>query len=372
MLPPTWRPDLTLPADLVEEVARLEGYDDVPSVVPRAPGGRGLTEPQRLRRRAADALAAAGYVETPTFPFLGEDAFDALGLAEDDDRRHVLRLANPLSAEQAALRTTMLPGLLAALARNVGRGSADLALFDVGAVVLPGLPTACPTRRCPASTAGPPPSSWPRWTPRCRASPATSPSCSRGRGSAPRGTAPAARRRGPTPPPPPGWSPTSSAPTSSSSPTASGCRGTPAAARRCGWRTPTGRAGAGRSAGRGSCTRGWCARSTCPPGPARSSWTSTRWWPPAGRCRRPTRRARSRPRSSTWRSSSPTTCPTQPSRHVLRDAAGSVLESLRLFDRYRDERLGDGVRSLTYRVVLRAPDRTLTDAETGEVRAALV
>ena len=136
--PPPWRPDLAYPADLDEEVIRLVGYDRVPSVLPQAPAGPGFTDRQRLRRRIGTALAHAGYVEAPTYPFMGEAALDALMLPAGDDRRHAMRLANPLSDEEPLLRTTLLPGLLAALRRNVGRGNTDVALFEVGQVVRPG------------------------------------------------------------------------------------------------------------------------------------------------------------------------------------------------------------------------------------------
>ncbi|RBY82836.1 phenylalanine--tRNA ligase subunit beta [Geodermatophilus sp. TF02-6] len=132
--PPSWRPDLTDPADLVEEVVRLAGYDDVPSVLPTAPPGRGLTEAQRRRRAIGRTLAEVGYVEAPSYPFVGPAALDALGLAEDDERRQVVVVRNPLSEEEPALRTTLLPGLLATLARNLSRGQRDLALFEHGAV----------------------------------------------------------------------------------------------------------------------------------------------------------------------------------------------------------------------------------------------
>ncbi|QMU76354.1 phenylalanine--tRNA ligase subunit beta [Streptacidiphilus sp. PB12-B1b] len=132
--PPSWRPDLTDPNDLAEEVIRLEGYAELPSTLPRVPAGRGLTEAQRLRRRTGLALAGAGYVEVLNYPFVGEAALDALGLEPDDDRRRAVRLANPISDEEPALRTTLLPGLLAALRRNTGRGATDVALFEQGLV----------------------------------------------------------------------------------------------------------------------------------------------------------------------------------------------------------------------------------------------
>ncbi|RNL64083.1 phenylalanine--tRNA ligase subunit beta [Nocardioides marmoriginsengisoli] len=137
VVPPPWRPDITDPFDLVEEVARIVGYDNVPSVLPPAPAGRGLTQEQLFRRRVGRTLAGAGFVEVLTFPFLGETAFDTLGLPADDARRTALRLANPLSAEAPLMATTLLPGALEALARNLGRGNGDLALFEAATVTLP-------------------------------------------------------------------------------------------------------------------------------------------------------------------------------------------------------------------------------------------
>ncbi|MFE7230828.1 phenylalanine--tRNA ligase subunit beta [Streptomyces sp. NPDC001231] len=134
---PSWRPDLTDPNDLAEEVIRLEGYENLPSTLPRLPSGRGLTHRQRLHRRVGRALAGAGYVEAPTYPFVGEQVFDQLGLEPGDPARRVVRLVNPLSDEEPALRTTLLPGLLGALRRNDGRGSHDLALFETGLVFHP-------------------------------------------------------------------------------------------------------------------------------------------------------------------------------------------------------------------------------------------
>ncbi|GAA0687896.1 phenylalanine--tRNA ligase subunit beta [Kitasatospora atroaurantiaca] len=135
--PPTWRPDLTDPYDLAEEVIRLEGYDNVPARMPTVPPGRGLTDAQRFHRRTGVALAGAGYVEVNNYPFIGEAVLDALGLEKDDERRRTVKLVNPLSDEEPALRTTLLPGLLGALRRNIGRGNTDLAIFETGTVFLP-------------------------------------------------------------------------------------------------------------------------------------------------------------------------------------------------------------------------------------------
>ncbi|MFG3491235.1 phenylalanine--tRNA ligase subunit beta [Streptomyces sp. NPDC047972] len=134
---PSWRPDLNEPNDLAEEVIRLEGYENLPSTLPKPPAGRGLTERQRVHRRVGRALAGAGYVEALNYPFIGGQALDNLGLDADDARRRVVKLVNPLSDEEPALRTTLLPGLLGALRRNDSRGSHDLALFETGLVFRP-------------------------------------------------------------------------------------------------------------------------------------------------------------------------------------------------------------------------------------------
>ncbi|MFI6480290.1 phenylalanine--tRNA ligase subunit beta [Nonomuraea sp. NPDC050663] len=135
--PPSWRPDLTDPNDLAEEVIRLEGYANLPSILPKAPAGAGLTELQRLRRRIGRSLAAAGYVEVLSYPFMGERDLDNLLLPAGDGRRVATRLANPLSEDEPLMRTTLLPGLLKTLVRNVGRGFNDVALFETGLVYRP-------------------------------------------------------------------------------------------------------------------------------------------------------------------------------------------------------------------------------------------
>jgi len=135
---PSWRPDLTLGVDLAEEVARLRGYETIPSVLPVAPPGRGLTPAQRGRRSVARTLAAQGFVEVLSYPFVADGVADQYGLPADDARRRVLRLANPLSDEQPGMRSWLLPTLLETARRNLGRGAEDLALFEVGLVVRPG------------------------------------------------------------------------------------------------------------------------------------------------------------------------------------------------------------------------------------------
>jgi phenylalanyl-tRNA synthetase beta chain len=135
--PPSWRPDLTAPNDLAEEVIRLEGYENIPVRLPRAPAGRGLTPVQRTSRTAGRALASAGYAEVLSPPFISERDFDALQLPPDDPQRRALRLVNPVSEDEPLLRTTLLPGLLRTVVRNIGRGFPDLALYEMGLVYLP-------------------------------------------------------------------------------------------------------------------------------------------------------------------------------------------------------------------------------------------
>ncbi|WP_029291125.1 phenylalanine--tRNA ligase subunit beta [Cellulomonas sp. HZM] len=137
VLPPTWRPDLTVGVDLVEEVARLRGYDAIPSVVPAARPGLGLTAGQRTRRSVARALADAGLVEVLSYPFVGADQLDALAIGPDDDRRRAARLLNPLSDAQPLMRTDLLTTLLDTARRNVARGESDVAVFEIGLVTLP-------------------------------------------------------------------------------------------------------------------------------------------------------------------------------------------------------------------------------------------
>jgi phenylalanyl-tRNA synthetase beta chain len=133
--PPTWRPDLTTAEDLVEEVARIDGYDRIPSILPTPPGGAGLTHAQRVRRLVADVLAGQGLSEVWSAPFVGTDRYAALGLDVDAEVARTVRLANPLSDEQPLMRTRLLATMVDALRRNVARGNRDIGLFELGLVV---------------------------------------------------------------------------------------------------------------------------------------------------------------------------------------------------------------------------------------------
>jgi phenylalanyl-tRNA synthetase beta chain len=144
--PPSWRPDLRYPWDLAEEVIRLEGYENIPVRTARATAGRGLTSRQRLRRDTGRTLAEAGYTEVLSQPFSSSADHDRLQLPPDDPRRRAPRIANPLNDDEPLLRTTLLPGLLRVLLRNIGRGFGDIGLFESGRVFFepPGGPRVAP------------------------------------------------------------------------------------------------------------------------------------------------------------------------------------------------------------------------------------
>ncbi len=132
--PPSWRPDLTDPNDLAEEVIRLEGYDRVPSVLRPTPPGRGVETGKRHALMVARAFAGAGLTEVRCYPFVGADTLDALGITDDDVRRRLVRLANPLSDEEPYLRSGLMQALVPVAQRNVSRGFTDLAIYEIGRV----------------------------------------------------------------------------------------------------------------------------------------------------------------------------------------------------------------------------------------------
>ncbi|WP_438856387.1 phenylalanine--tRNA ligase subunit beta [Agromyces sp. M3QZ16-3] len=136
VVPPSWRPDLTANVDLAEEVARLLGYDRIPSVLPVAPPGRGLTRSQRVRRGVADALAAGGATEVLAFPFVSE-AENAVYGSPDGSPVAGVKLANALDATVPYLRRSLIPGLIGVARRNLSRGFADLDVYELGLVFLP-------------------------------------------------------------------------------------------------------------------------------------------------------------------------------------------------------------------------------------------
>jgi len=149
--PPSWRPDLTDAPTLVEEVARIVGYDRIPSVLPVAPPGRGLTREQKLRRAAAQGLAFGGLTEVLAYPFLTQKATDLFSAAGAP----VMKLANALDSEAPIMRRSLLPGLISIAQRNLSRGLTDLAVFEIGHVFLPEVDVAYGSGPLPVGNAHP-------------------------------------------------------------------------------------------------------------------------------------------------------------------------------------------------------------------------
>lgn len=135
---PTWRPDLNEPCDLVEEVARLVGYDEIPVRVPAAPvkGEVGLTADQLRRRRIADELAEYGMVEALSYPFVGDEDYKAFGYDAEATKRVSVEIANPLYGDRPYLRREVLPTLAATVQRNIRRGIENVSLYELGHVYL--------------------------------------------------------------------------------------------------------------------------------------------------------------------------------------------------------------------------------------------
>jgi phenylalanyl-tRNA synthetase beta chain len=133
---PSFRPDVTRPADLVEEVARIHGYDKIPATLPFGTGGV-LPAWLRAERLIREVMVAAGYFEVWNFDFMGVDSVAMMDIPVGDRRQVPVEVRNPLSDEQRHLRTTLLPGLLEGIALNQARNLGDAALFEVGTVFFP-------------------------------------------------------------------------------------------------------------------------------------------------------------------------------------------------------------------------------------------
>lgn len=131
-LAPTWRPDISREIDVIEEVARRHGLNNIVRTVASAPAGTvgRLTHAQRDRRRITDALVGAGYSECLTLPLVSVADLETVGAPIDS----VVRVANPLRAEESVMRTSLRAGLLGAVARNCARGNPDVALCEHGTV----------------------------------------------------------------------------------------------------------------------------------------------------------------------------------------------------------------------------------------------
>ncbi|MFA6001776.1 MAG: phenylalanine--tRNA ligase subunit beta [Thermoleophilia bacterium] len=130
---PSFRADVEREVDLIEEIVRIFGYDLIPPTLPsdmRVLGG--LSGYQTAERKIALALTAAGVNEAITYTFIAPDFADRLRLTDDDPRRQVIKLANPLSVEQSVMRSLMLPSLLMTVALNLSMRNPDVNIFELG------------------------------------------------------------------------------------------------------------------------------------------------------------------------------------------------------------------------------------------------
>lgn len=127
---PTYRPDVTRPADLIEEVARIHGYDEFPATLPVGAAG-GLTAEQKRARALNSALIGLGMHQTVTLPFVNEIDLARLGWT---DTAGLLRVSNPLREDEGTLRPTMLPGLLNVARFNFSHGIGEVAIFETARV----------------------------------------------------------------------------------------------------------------------------------------------------------------------------------------------------------------------------------------------
>ena len=136
--PPSFRGDLEREIDLIEEVARLDGYEKIPLTLPQGPpSSEGRSKEFVVERKAIDTLLYHGYHEAITYSFTSPASWDMIGLPSDDPRRHHLRILNPLTEDLSVMRTTLIPGLMETAGYNVSRKNSNLRLFELRKVFFP-------------------------------------------------------------------------------------------------------------------------------------------------------------------------------------------------------------------------------------------
>jgi phenylalanyl-tRNA synthetase beta chain len=142
---PTFRPDLEREIDLVEEIARVHGYGNIPSTLPAGSGFyAGLTPVQVSEEKLLGALVSQGLSQVVTYSFMRPGDLDTLRLPSEDRLRLSVGLANPLAETGELMRTTLLPGLCRVASGNINRGNRDLAVFEMGRVFIAGEPDELP------------------------------------------------------------------------------------------------------------------------------------------------------------------------------------------------------------------------------------
>jgi phenylalanyl-tRNA synthetase beta chain len=135
--PPTFRVDLWREIDLIEEIARLHGYDRIPVTIPPIPAPGDIHDRKmEFESAVGTAMNGQGFTEVLNYSFISPQSADMLALPETDERRRFVRIANPLTEDQAVMRSTLLYGLLETMRRNVNAGSPDLKLFELGKIFI--------------------------------------------------------------------------------------------------------------------------------------------------------------------------------------------------------------------------------------------
>ncbi len=135
--PPTYRVDITREVDLMEEVARLEGYDRILVTAPHIRPSDEADSPELiLPDKAREIMVGLGFTEIITYSFISPDSAEFLGAGKDSPLRSFVRLLNPLSTDQSVMRTSLVPGLLDAMRTNIHHGEKDLKLFEWGKVFI--------------------------------------------------------------------------------------------------------------------------------------------------------------------------------------------------------------------------------------------
>ncbi|MDA3894620.1 MAG: phenylalanine--tRNA ligase subunit beta, partial [Desulfobacteraceae bacterium] len=137
VLAPSFRVDVSRPEDLMEEVARLWGYNNIKTTFPKISGVTNLpNQSSQIKDQIKNAMTGYGFSESITYSFIGKNAGDRLNLAENDDRRKMLNILNPISEDQSVMRTSLVPGLLEAMHRNLSHRIKNLQFFELGKIFI--------------------------------------------------------------------------------------------------------------------------------------------------------------------------------------------------------------------------------------------
>jgi phenylalanyl-tRNA synthetase beta chain len=136
--PPSFRVDITREADLIEEIARLTGYDNIPVTLPPIRPTEEDSTGLLLRDRIKNMLVGMGFTETITYSFISPKSADILGAEQNSTLRSYVKLLNPLSQDQSVMRTSLIPGLISTMRLNVLRGQNDLRIFEWGKIYIKG------------------------------------------------------------------------------------------------------------------------------------------------------------------------------------------------------------------------------------------